>query len=361
MAIIEISALDPGTPKGNDLVPATDTTDLTEAVTGTTKKYTRSSEFNFYMEAVGFSTLTAVRGATTASLTVVYDTGVLGVGATLTNAATQAALILDGVILAVDDRVLVKDQAAASQNGIYTVTDIGTISTNWIMTRATDYDEAVDIVQYAVVLINEGALNAGILRQETGAGPFTIGTTPIIFTVFTSQSIPAPNVSSMLYATAAAVLEWSASLTNGQFMVGNTSASPAPGTIIGGSGITAVFAANAWTLSVTGFSASWTTDASGTIAALVDNGYICGNAGATTITLPATAAIGSTVEVEGLTSTSWILTANAGQTIKIGSGTTSAAGTLTSAASTDNIQVVCIVADTTWRVQRTNSAGLTIA
>ena len=44
-----ISQLDTGTPKGTDLTPATDITDLTESPTGTTKKYTRWSELNFYL------------------------------------------------------------------------------------------------------------------------------------------------------------------------------------------------------------------------------------------------------------------------------------------------------------------------
>ena len=57
--------------------------------------------------------------ATTANLTATYSNGTAGVGATLTNSGTQAALSIDGVTLAVGNRVLVKDQTASLQNGIY--------------------------------------------------------------------------------------------------------------------------------------------------------------------------------------------------------------------------------------------------
>lgn len=192
MAQIKISALGTGTPKGTDLTPATDTTDLTQAASGTTKKYVRSDEFNYYMNAQGLATKSATRAATTGALTVVYANGALGVGATLTNAGAMAALTIDGVSLAVSDRVLVKDQAAPAQNGIYTVTTVGSGAVNWVMTRATDYDQAAEIAQYQVVLVNQGTLNAGLAFQQTGTGPWTMGTTAIVFAAFTINSITLP-------------------------------------------------------------------------------------------------------------------------------------------------------------------------
>jgi hypothetical protein len=63
-----------------------------------------------------------------------------GVGATLTNAGTQAALTIDGVLTTVGMRVLIYNQTNAVQNGVYTVTTVGTVSTNWVLTRATDAD-----------------------------------------------------------------------------------------------------------------------------------------------------------------------------------------------------------------------------
>ncbi len=188
MAQIVISALPPlpngtgsGVPLGTDISPATDILDLTAGSSGTTKKYTRAEELNFILNAQGLTTYTAVTAATIAPLTATYSNGTLGVGATLTNAGAQAALSLDDVTLGVGSRLGIKDQLSTFQNGIYVLTTQGSSSTNWVLTRATDYDQSANIIQYGLFLVNQGTINAGLLWQETGAGPFTVGTTPITF------------------------------------------------------------------------------------------------------------------------------------------------------------------------------------
>lgn len=118
--------------------------------------------------------------ATTASLTATYANGVSGVGATLTNSGTQAALILDGVTLAVGNRVLVKDQATALQNGIYTVTNTGSASTNWILTRATDYDVIAQTVRGDTVSVISGTASSASLWMLTSIVT-TIGTDSFTF------------------------------------------------------------------------------------------------------------------------------------------------------------------------------------
>lgn len=136
------------------------------------------------------SNRTSCRVATTAALTATYNNGTSGVGATLTNSGTQAALSIDGVSLAVNDRVLVKNQATAAQNGIYTVTTVGSGSTNWVLTRATDFNKAsiAGVVEGAFTVISEGTANSTMLWIETGAGPFTIGTTAISFSTLKGTS-----------------------------------------------------------------------------------------------------------------------------------------------------------------------------
>ncbi len=104
---------------------------------------------------------------------------------------------------------------------------------------------------------------------------------------------------------------------------------------------------------------TWTTVAGSTQSVSVNNGYVINGTGCT-LTLPATAAIGSIVEVMGIAGT-WIVTANTGQTIKYGATSSSSAGTITSAAVTDNIVLRCIVANTTWAVVSAVSSGLTLA
>ena len=118
--------------------------------------------------------------ATTTNLTAIYANGTSGVGATLTNSGTQAALILDGVTLSVGNRVLVKDQTAALQNGIYTVTNTGSASTNWVLTRSTDYDVPTQLVRGNIVSVISGTLSSASLWMLTSIVT-TVGTDSFTF------------------------------------------------------------------------------------------------------------------------------------------------------------------------------------
>jgi hypothetical protein len=116
-----------------------------------------------------------VRVATTAALTVTYSNGTSGVGATLTNAGSPAAISIDGVALSLNDRVLVKDQASGLQNGIYAVTTVGTIATSWVLTRATDADTAAEAAA-ALVSVSEGTTNGGKTFTSGFKATDTVGT-----------------------------------------------------------------------------------------------------------------------------------------------------------------------------------------
>lgn len=144
-----------------------------------------------YLNSVitGLKVLQRVRVATTANLTATYANGAAGVGATLTNSGVQAALVIDGVALQVADRVLVKDQTAEEENGVYDVTDIGSGATNWVLTRSTDFDTPAEITRGTIVPVHEGTVNAGTLWMETEEVT-TIGTDPIRFTQLTIAGDP---------------------------------------------------------------------------------------------------------------------------------------------------------------------------
>jgi hypothetical protein len=180
MPQVKISGLPAGEPKGTDITPATDTQDLSEAPSGTTKKYTRWSEFNFYMYAQGFEPKESVLNATDVELIANYTNGISGVGATLTSNGVQLPIKIDGDFLEIGDRVLVKNQTTKLQNGIYVVTDKGSASTDWILTRSTDYNTSSDISSYDVVLCINGATNAGKAFRQT-QNNVTIGTSDINF------------------------------------------------------------------------------------------------------------------------------------------------------------------------------------
>lgn len=133
--------------------------------------------------AAGISVQGACRVASTGALTVTYNNGASGVGATITNAGVQAALVIDGVTLALNDRVLIKDQASALQNGIYIASDLGSVSSNWVMTRADDYNSPTEIAPGDLVPINAGSTNASTSWLET-ATVAVVGTDAINFSQF---------------------------------------------------------------------------------------------------------------------------------------------------------------------------------
>jgi hypothetical protein len=130
----------------------------------------------------------------TALSPVTYNNGTAGVGATLTNAGTQIALVIDGVSVSVNDRVLIYTQADATQNGIYTVTDIGSGSTNWVLTRATDADSygisGSDVLgEGSAVYVQQGTTGAGETYVCNTPGTITFGTTNITFVQISSAQI----------------------------------------------------------------------------------------------------------------------------------------------------------------------------
>lgn len=93
-------------------------------------------------------------------------------------------------------------------------------------------------------------------------------------------------------------------------------------------------------------------EVTGTSQALaVNSGYVMNNAGLVTGTLPATAAIGDTIALVGKGAGGWRMTANTGQVINFGNVASTSAGSVSSSAQFDTIEVVCITANTTWVVR----------
>lgn len=115
----------------------------------------------------------------------------VGVGATLTNAGTQVALTIDGVLMTVGKRVLIYNQTSAFQNGVYTVTTVGDGSTNWVLTRATDADTYApsspnSLGQGDAFFVTNGDTGAGEGYVCTTVGTITFGVTAITFVQFSS-------------------------------------------------------------------------------------------------------------------------------------------------------------------------------
>jgi hypothetical protein len=128
------------------------------------------------------------------NLNATYNNGTAGVGATLTNAGTQLALVIDGVTVSVADRVLVYEQTNPVQNGIYVVTDVGSVSTNWILTRSSDADTYVinsanGLSEGSTVFVQQGTTGAGETYTCNTSGVITFGTTGITFAQISATQI----------------------------------------------------------------------------------------------------------------------------------------------------------------------------
>ena len=107
----------------------------------------------------------------------------LGVRVATTVAGTLATSFengdtVDGVVLKTGDRILIKNQATASQNGIYVV------ATSGAPTRATDMPASIlDISAGFSVWVNSGTLNSGTIWRLTNASNPTVGTDALTFAI----------------------------------------------------------------------------------------------------------------------------------------------------------------------------------
>jgi hypothetical protein len=155
-----------------------------------------------YVETVqaGLNIKYAAHAASTANIPGTYTAGSAdlaegyGVGATLTVTAT-GQLTLDGHALNAGERVLIKDQTDAKQNGIYVVTTAGSTGVSPVLTRSTDFDNSTgpEAKKGDYVYVINGTLNArdGFVVQSTGTAANSghrFGTDSITFTQFSGAA-----------------------------------------------------------------------------------------------------------------------------------------------------------------------------
>jgi trimeric autotransporter adhesin len=169
-------ALAGGTMTGSITLPGAPTSDLHAA----TKLYVDNV-------AAGINFHEAVHAASVNNLATIYDNGTSGVGATLTADTNRAFSTLDGESVVVGQRVLIKNQTDAKQNGIYTLTTNGSVSAPWVLTRATDADNnpAGEMKTGDFCFVINGTVNAsvGFVNSST-ASPIVIGTDNITYAEF---------------------------------------------------------------------------------------------------------------------------------------------------------------------------------
>jgi len=122
-----------------------------------------------------------VVAASVSNLSANYNNGTSGVGATLTADTNRAFSTLDGQAVSAGQRILIKDQTSQLQNGIYTLTTVGSGAAPWVITRATDNDQTPEIANGDVINVTGGTVNSGKTFVNSTTGDITIGTTNITF------------------------------------------------------------------------------------------------------------------------------------------------------------------------------------
>lgn len=131
----------------------------------------QNSQYNLFQQ------LTSARVVSTSNVAASYLNGPLnnGVGATLTP-ASPAALVIDGVTLVLNDRVLLVGQTNTNENGIYVVT-----STNWVLTRSADFQNIEQMKAGQFLSINAGTSDAGAMYVLIEPLPAHLGIDAISF------------------------------------------------------------------------------------------------------------------------------------------------------------------------------------
>ncbi len=121
--------------------------------------------------------LILVRAATTAALAANTAPTIT----TLEASAVGALASQDGVALAVGDRLLVKNEATGSHNGVYEVTSLGSGSAKWKLTRISSMDESSEVVGGMQFNVLQGTQNAGVTFRLLTTGAIVLGTTALTF------------------------------------------------------------------------------------------------------------------------------------------------------------------------------------
>jgi hypothetical protein len=161
----------------------------------------------------------------------------VGVSATLTSVA-NGTLVIDGTVASATIRVLIQDCSNPVGNGVYVVTNAGSTSTQYVMTRSSDADtyieqSTVGLDAGSYFFTTGGTGNKGAAWVNTNSGVISFGSTAISFSLFSNSQVYTAGNGLSLTATTfsldtpVSVLNGgtgnSSAPTNGQLLIGNGS------------------------------------------------------------------------------------------------------------------------------------------
>ena len=226
------------------------TQDPLSALELATKQYVDAVAEGLHVHAPSAAATTGTLASITGG-TVTYNNGTAGVGATLT--LSVALTVLDGYTLLNGDRVLVRNEVASANNGIYTWATGGTV-----LTRATDFDTAAEMASGDFTFVTNGTLyaNTGWVQtdpvtvvgtspvtwiQFSGAGTYTAGTGLTL--TGTQFSITNTAVTAGAYGSATQVGTFTVNAQGQLTLASDTTVTPAVGSITGlGTGVATALA-----------------------------------------------------------------------------------------------------------------------
>jgi hypothetical protein len=325
------------------LTTGTITTAPTNANDIANKAYvdTISSGINFH-ESVVYATTAALPAYN-------YTNGTSGVGAQIT-ATTNGALTIDGYTFVVGDigkRVLIKNETSTNEpyNGVYNITQPGSVSSVFVLTRATDFDTAGtginEINAGDFFLVTSGTANTNTSWVQQTPLPITVGTTGIVFTQFAAPVLYSAGTGLNLAGTVFNISNTGVTATN------YGSASTIPAITVNAQGQITAATDTSIAINANQITSGTVTVAQGGTGATTLTGYVKGSG-----TSPLTAS--STIPNTDITGLGTMSTQNASSVAITGGnidataigGSTPSSGAFTTLGATGNTSLATVVAGT---------------